>query len=82
MTAAVPRRHRSARMRLQPAHPASPAGSRLRNDTAGRRTLVVEERRWVQDALTADRVATLQAFRDLFSDRGAAPRRRGGDPAG
>jgi class 3 adenylate cyclase len=28
---------------------------------------VVEERRWLQDALTADRIATLQAFRDLFS---------------
>ena len=32
-----------------------------------RRTLVVEDRRWAKDALTADRVATMQVFRDLFS---------------
>ena len=45
----------------------------LRNDTAGRRTLVIEQRDWVRDALTADRVATLQAFRDLFSDEVLRP---------
>ena len=39
----------------------------LRNTTPCRRTVVIEDRRWARDALTADRVATLQAFRDLFS---------------
>src|SRR3546814_16859556 len=39
----------------------------LRNDSAGPLTAIVEERRWVRDALTADRVTALQAFRDLFS---------------
>jgi class 3 adenylate cyclase len=50
------------------AGPPSPPGTiTLRNRSARRRTFVVEERRWIQDALTADRIATLQAFRDLFS---------------
>lgn len=39
----------------------------LRNRSPHRRTLVVEERAWLADALTADRVATMQAFRDLFA---------------
>lgn len=30
-------------------------------------TAVIEDRRWIQDALTADRLTSLQAFRDLFS---------------
>jgi class 3 adenylate cyclase len=47
--------------------PSPPGRAVLRNLTTHRRTVVVEERRWVRDALTADRVATLQAFRDLFS---------------
>lgn len=47
--------------------PCPPGQVILRNRTARRRTVVIEERRWVQDALTADRVVTLQAFRDLFS---------------
>ena len=37
------------------------------NRTAFRRTLIVESRDWVADALTAERVTVLQAFRDLFS---------------
>jgi class 3 adenylate cyclase len=50
------------------AGPPSPPGKiTLRNRSAHRRTFVVEDRRWVADALTADRMATLQAFRDLFS---------------
>lgn len=44
-----------------------PVGNVLANRTRHRRTLVIEERAWIADALTADRVATLQAFRDLFS---------------
>jgi class 3 adenylate cyclase len=46
---------------------------RLRNDTARPLTFVVEERAWVQDALTADRATSLQAFRDLFSDQVLRP---------
>ena len=39
----------------------------LENRAASERTLIVESRNWVRDALTAHRVATLQTFRDLFS---------------
>jgi len=56
------------------AGPPGPAGTVvLRNETPFERTFVVEERRWVRDALTADRVTTLQAFRDLFSDQVLRP---------
>lgn len=48
--------------------PGRPGEVVLRNTTGHRRTAVIERRDWVQDALTADRVATLQAFRDLFAD--------------
>ena len=48
--------------------PGRPGEAVLRNTTGHRRTAVIERRDWVQDALTADRVATLQAFRDLFAD--------------
>jgi class 3 adenylate cyclase len=40
---------------------------RLSNRSDRRITAVIEERQWVADALTADRVTALQAFRDLFS---------------
>jgi class 3 adenylate cyclase len=39
-----------------------------RNDGTVPRTLVVEDRNWASDALTAHEVTTLQAFRDLFAD--------------
>lgn len=39
-----------------------------RNDAAESLTLVVEDRRWAQDALTAHEATTMQAFRDLFAD--------------
>ena len=39
----------------------------LENRAASERTIVVESRDWVRDALTAHQVATLQTFRDLFS---------------
>ena len=45
----------------------------LSNRSGRRRTLVLEERPWVRDALTADRVTALQAFRDLFSDQVLRP---------
>jgi class 3 adenylate cyclase len=40
----------------------------VRNDSAALRTLVIEDRRWAQDALTAHEATTMQAFRDLFAD--------------
>jgi len=46
--------------------PAPPGRLRLVNDGTARRTIVVESREWVRDALTAHRVTTMQAFRDLF----------------
>ncbi len=38
----------------------------LANESDRRRTVIIESRDWVQEALTAHRVTTLQAFRDLF----------------
>lgn len=43
------------------------------NRTNRRRTLIIESREWVSDALTADRVTTLQTFRDLFSSEVLRP---------
>jgi len=39
----------------------------LENRDSRRRVVVIESRRWVEDALTAHRATTLQAFRDLFA---------------
>lgn len=39
------------------------------NQSAHDRVFVIEELTWEQDALTADRATTLQAFRDLFSEQ-------------
>ncbi|HEY1795302.1 MAG TPA: adenylate/guanylate cyclase domain-containing protein [Stellaceae bacterium] len=39
-----------------------------RNDGRAPRTLVIEDRAWASDALTAHEVTTMQAFRDLFAD--------------
>ena len=46
---------------------AGPTGFRLVNHCPWPRTILVEDRTWSADALTADRVTALQAFRDLFS---------------
>lgn len=46
---------------------------RLTNSTPHERTLIVEDRHWAEDALTADRVVYFQAFRDLFSDQVLRP---------
>jgi class 3 adenylate cyclase len=49
--------------------PGSVAGQVVaRNDGAAARTLVIEDRGWASDALTAHEVTTMQAFRDLFAD--------------
>jgi class 3 adenylate cyclase len=46
----------------------APAGELvLINQAARPLTFIIEQRTWVRDALTADRVTALQAFRDLFS---------------
>ncbi len=58
---------------LRAGSPAPAGGLRLRNDSARTLTLIVEECAWVRDALTADRVGCLQAFRDLFSDQVLRP---------
>src|SRR5581483_6914513 len=51
------------------AGPASGEGMvRLENHGKRARVAIVESRAWVADALTADRVTALQAFRDLFSE--------------
>lgn len=49
--------------------PAEPGVLRLVNTSAHARNVVIEERAWEHDALTADRVTAMQAFRDLFSDQ-------------
>ena len=53
--------------------PAAPGHATLTNRTGRELTAVVEELRWVRDALTADRVTALQTFRDLFSDQVLRP---------
>jgi class 3 adenylate cyclase len=52
----------------------SPAGRlALHNDSSVQRTIVIEDRSWMTEVLTAERVTTLQAFRDLFSDQVLRP---------
>lgn len=46
---------------------------RLVNKSTHDRNIVIEERAWERDALTADRVTAMQAFRDLFSDQVLRP---------
>jgi class 3 adenylate cyclase len=41
---------------------------RVRNAGSHTRTLVIEDRNWARDALTAQQATTMQAFRDLFAD--------------
>jgi class 3 adenylate cyclase len=40
----------------------------VRNAGTTAKTLVIEDRRWAADALTAHEATTMQAFRDLFAD--------------
>lgn len=47
--------------------PARAGHLRLSNHTGHVVTAVIEDRRWIAEALTADRVTALQTFRDLFS---------------
>ena len=48
--------------------PAPQGRVRIENRSGRTLTAIVESRAWVADALTADRMTALQAFRDLFSD--------------
>ena len=52
---------------------ATPGFVRLVNRTRRPLTFIVEDRAWVQDALTADRITTLQTFRDLFASEALRP---------
>jgi class 3 adenylate cyclase len=52
---------------------ATPGFIKLSNRTGRKLTLIIEDRAWVQDALTADRITTLQAFRDLFATEALRP---------
>jgi class 3 adenylate cyclase len=52
---------------------ATPGFVRLVNRTRRPLTFIAEDRAWVQDALTADRITTLQAFRDLFASEALRP---------
>jgi class 3 adenylate cyclase len=45
----------------------------LHNAGSATRTFVLEERAWIADALTGDRLTALQDFRDLFSDQVLRP---------
>ena len=58
---------------INPGAPAKPGAVELVNRSDRERTFIVEDRAWVRDALTADRITTLQAFRDLFSDEALRP---------
>jgi len=58
--------------------PAPPGVVRVSNRSRRSLTLIVEERAWVRDALTADRITALQAFRDLFASEAL----RAGDDVG
>ena len=53
--------------------PAAPGRLDLANRTERPLTAVLEDRNWLRDTLTADRVAANQAFRDLFSDQVLRP---------
>ena len=52
---------------------ATPGFIRLVNRTRRPLTFIIEDRAWVQDALTADRITTMQTFRDLFASEALRP---------
>ena len=53
--------------------PAAPRTLVMENRLDRPRTVVLEERAWARDALTAHRATTLQAFRDLFTEEVLRP---------
>jgi len=64
--------------RVSAGPPAPPGIVRVSNRSRRSLTLIIEERAWVKDALTADRITALQAFRDLFASEAL----RAGDDVG
>lgn len=58
---------------IEAGKPSPPGRIALRNRSPCRRTIVVEEREWLREVLTAERATMLQAFRDLFSDEVLRP---------
>ena len=54
---------------IAPGEPSPDGTIELANGTDHERTFIIEELAWVADALTADQVTSIQAFRDLFSDQ-------------
>src|SRR5262245_51065504 len=64
--------------RVSAGPPAPPGVVRVTNRSRRALTLIVEERAWVKDALTADRITALQVFRDLFASEAL----RAGDDVG
>lgn len=59
--------------RMVPGAPAAPGEVALENRSRRRFTVVVEDRSWLEDVLTAARLTTLQAFRDLFAEEVLRP---------
>jgi len=57
---------------VSPGGPAPAGRLRLTNATARPRTLLIESRDWVAEALTAKRATALQAFRTLFPEEALA----------
>jgi class 3 adenylate cyclase len=58
---------------IDTAAPANAGVVRFVNQRTQPVTLVVESREWVKDALTADRVTAMQAFRELFATEALRP---------
>ena len=58
---------------IVPGAPAAAGTIALANRGARRHTLIIEDRAWLRDVLTADRLTALQAFRDLFADEVLRP---------
>jgi class 3 adenylate cyclase len=53
--------------RLELGPPCAEKTVALTNRSRRPMTIILEDRRWVRDALTADRITAIQAFRDLFA---------------
>ncbi len=54
---------------MQAGEQAAPGKALLRNDSNKRLTLLIKRREWLDNILTADKVSTLQAFRDLCGNQ-------------
>ena len=53
---------------VEVAESGAPGEIELANTSSRPLTLIIEERAWMRDALTAKRVTAMQTFRDLFND--------------